>query len=125
MRRFYGTMKTDTEANPPDTLQSLTAEVLAFRDARDWAQFHTPDHLAKSISVEAGELLECYLWKTPDQVQTPQVAHELADILYATLLLAHTHQIDLPAALRQKLTLNAEKYPIDKAKGSNVKWDEL
>lgn len=118
-------MKTDSEAELPDTLPSLTAEVLAFRDARDWAQFHTPDHLAKSISVEAGELLECYLWKSPDQVQTPKVAEELADILYATLLLAHTHGIDLAQALRHKLALNAQKYPIDKARGSNEKWDAL
>jgi NTP pyrophosphatase (non-canonical NTP hydrolase) len=109
----------------PDSLHHLTQLIREFRDARDWAQFHTPDHLAKSISVEAAELLECYLWKQPHEVDPKRVGQELADILYATLLLADTLGLDLEQELKQKLAANAEKYPIDKAKGSNRKYDEL
>lgn len=106
-------------------LAALTAQILAFRDARDWAQFHTPDQLAKCISIEAAELLECYLWKKPEEADRLKVGAELADILYATLLLAHTMNLDLAQELQKKLTENAKKYPLDKAKGSNKKYSEL
>ncbi len=106
-------------------LQELTAQIVAFRDARDWAQFHTPDHLAKSISIEAGELLECFLWKQASEADPASVGEELADILYATLLLAHTLNIDMESALQDKLAKNAVKYPVDKARGSNKKYDAL
>lgn len=109
----------------PQDLQQLTAQILAFRDARDWAQFHTPDQLAKCISIEAAELLECYLWKKPQEADPQKVAAELADILYATLLLAHTLDLNLEQELQKKLAQNAEKYPVDKAKGSNKKYTEL
>ncbi len=107
-----------------EDLSHLTRLIREFRDARDWAQFHTPDHLAKSISVEAAELLECFLWKTPEEIDKARVGQELADVLYATLLLADTLDLNLAVELHNKLRLNAEKYPIDKAKGSNRKYDE-
>ena len=98
-------------------LHQLTAQIVAFRDARDWAQFHTPDHLAKSISIEAAELLECFLWKQASEADPTKVGEELADILYATLLLAHTLGIDMESALQDKLANNAAKYPIDQGAG--------
>jgi NTP pyrophosphatase (non-canonical NTP hydrolase) len=106
-------------------LASLTAQVLAFRDARDWAQFHTSEQLAKCISIEAAELLECYLWKQPAEADTQKVAAELADIFYAVLLMANTLGFDLAEELKKKLAENAEKYPVDKSKGNNKKYDVL
>nr|MBP6721513.1 nucleotide pyrophosphohydrolase [Bacteroidia bacterium] len=102
-------------------LHKLTELVRAFRDARDWQQFHTPDHLAKSISIEAADLLECFLWKTPEEVDKERVGQELADVFYSMLLLADTFDLNLAEELHNKLRLNAEKYPVDKAKGSNRK----
>lgn len=107
-----------------EELSHLTQLIREFRDARDWQQFHTPEHLAKSISIEAAELLECYLWKTPDEVDNERVGQELADVFYSVLLLADTLELNLAEELRNKLRLNAEKYPVDKAKGSNRKYDE-
>lgn len=112
-------------------LQDLTARIVAFRDERDWQQFHNAKDLALSLSLEAAEVLELYQWKTGpaiDAVATERrqdLADELADVLYYTLLMAHDQGIDLEAALLTKLQRNAEKYPVDKAKGSNKKYTEL
>lgn len=106
-------------------IKVLQAEALAFRDARDWAQFHNPKDLAAGLSIEAGELLECYLWKRPEQADSNKVREEIADVLIYTLLLAHESKIDLVEAVRAKLKRNCEKYPIDKAKGKADKYDTL
>lgn len=112
-------------------LADLTARIVAFRDERDWAQFHNAKDLALSLSLEAAEVLELYQWKTGpaiDAVATEcrqDLADELADVLYYTLLMAHDQGIDLEAALRDKLQRNAEKYPVDKARGSSKKYTEL
>lgn len=112
-------------------LQDLTARIVAFRDERDWQQFHNAKDLALSLSLEAAEVLELYQWKTGpaiDAVATERrqdLADELADVLYYTLLMAHDQGIDIAAALTEKLARNAEKYPVDKAKGSSKKYTEL
>jgi NTP pyrophosphatase (non-canonical NTP hydrolase) len=114
---------------PP--LTDLTARIVAFRDERDWKQFHNAKDLALSLSLEAAEVLELYQWKTGaaiDAVVTErrqELADELADVLYYTLLMAHDQGIDLETALLEKLKRNAEKYPVDKAKGSSKKYTEL
>ena len=77
------------------------------------------------LTPEAAELLECFLWKQASEADPARVGEELADILYATLLLAHTLGIDMESALQDKLAKNAAKYPVDKARGSNRKYDEL
>ena len=112
-------------------LQSLTQKVVKFRDDRDWAQFHNPKDMALSLMLEAAELLEVFQWKegkaihaTAEQRQG-DLADELADVLYYTLLMAHDLKIDLGTALGAKLLRNAEKYPVDKAKGSSKKYTEL
>lgn len=106
-------------------IKTLQAEALAFRDARDWAQFHNAKDLAAGLSIEAGELLECYLWKKPEQADAAKVREEIADVLIYTLLLAHEAKIDLGEAVRAKLKRNCEKYPVEKAKGRAEKYDRL
>lgn len=112
-------------------LKTLTDRIVAFRDDRDWQQFHNAKDLALSLTLEAAEVLELYQWKTGPAIEAvaserPQaLADELADVLYYTLLMAHDQGIDLEAALLAKLQRNAEKYPVEKAKGSNKKYTEL
>ncbi len=106
-------------------IYELQNEALAFRDARDWAQFHNAKDLAAGLSIEAGELLECFLWKDAKSADPAQVREELADVLVYALLLAHEAKVDLPSAIREKLAKNALKYPVDKAKGRADKYDQL
>jgi NTP pyrophosphatase (non-canonical NTP hydrolase) len=106
-------------------IADLQNEALAFRDARDWAQFHNAKDLAAGLSIEASELLECFLWKNAHSADPAKVREELADVLVYALLLAHEAKIDIPAAIREKLALNAKKYPVDKAKGRADKYDKL
>jgi NTP pyrophosphatase (non-canonical NTP hydrolase) len=103
----------------------LQKEVLAFRDARDWAQFHNAKDLAAGLSIEAGELLECFLWKDAKSADPAKIREEIADVLVYALLLAHEAKVDLPSAIREKLAKNALKYPVEKAKGRAEKYDQL
>ena len=113
------------------TLGELTQRVLRHRDERQWAQFHTPKELAISLCVESAELLSLMQWKSPAEVEQvvtakrPQVQDELADVLHSVLLLASDLKIDLGEALGQKLAKDAEKYPVAKARGKNVKYNDL
>jgi NTP pyrophosphatase (non-canonical NTP hydrolase) len=106
-------------------IADLQNEALAFRDARDWAQFHNAKDLAAGLSIEASELLECFLWKDAKSADPTKVREELADVLVYALLLAHEARIDIPTAIREKLALNARKYPVDKSKGRSDKYDKL
>lgn len=112
-------------------LQTLTDRIVRFRDERDWAQFHNAKDLALSLSLEAAELLEIFQWKEGEavaatvQARKSDVAHELADVLYWTLLMAHDLEIDLARAMEEKMAANEKKYPVDKAKGSSRKYTEL
>ena len=113
-----------------DSLQDLRAKINAFVIERDWAQFHTPKNLAMAMIVEAAELVEHFQWDTPQESQhlTPKkreaVSHELADTFVYLLRLAEVLKIDLIEAANQKITLNALKYPVEKAKGSNTKYTQ-
>lgn len=106
-------------------LDQLTQSILKFRDARDWAQFHNPKDLAAALSIEAGELLEAYLWKSPKDADPAKVKEELADVLMYALLLAHEAKIDPAEAIKAKLAANEVKYPVDKSKGRSTKHDQL
>lgn len=116
----------------PD-LDALTAELLAFRDARDWRQFHTLRQLIVSLNLEAGELLELTQWKSDaeidalpaDPASAEALRDECADVLLYLLLIADKAGIDLLAAARAKLQKNAEKYPVEKARGSRAKYTQL
>lgn len=114
-------------------LHALTAELLAFRDARDWRQFHSLRNLIVSLNLEAAELLELTQWKSDaeiaalpaDTVGAGALRDECADILLYLLLIADAAGIDLLAAARAKLGKNGEKYPVAKARGSRAKYTEL
>ena len=113
-----------------DSLQDLRAKINTFVTERDWVQFHTPKNLAMAMIVEAAELVEHFQWDTPIESQhlTPEkreaVSHELADTFVYLLRLAEVLKIDLIEAANQKITLNALKYPVEKAKGSNAKYTQ-
>lgn len=112
-------------------LKALAAELLAFRDARDWAQFHSLRNLIVSLNLEAAELLELTQWQSDAEVEAlPATAgealrDECADVLLYLLLIADKAGIDLADAARAKLVKNAAKYPVDKARGSRAKYTEL
>lgn len=107
------------------TIQELTELVKHFRDERDWAQFHTGKDLAISLNVESAELLELFLWKNSDEVNIENLNAEIADVFYNLLLIADKFKVDLNSALVKKLEENAKKYPIEKARGNNLKYDAL
>jgi len=90
---------------------------------RDWAQFHSPENLAKSIAIEAGELLECFQWE-PD-ADTDRVREELADVLTYCLLLADRIGVDPDTIVLDKLEVTRRKYPVDRARGRSTKYDAL
>ena len=100
-------------------------ELKKFRDDRDWEQFHNPKDLALAINVEAAELLELYLWKQPGEANKGKVKEELADIFAFALLLADKYGFDVEEIVSEKIRSNAEKYPVDKAKGTAKKYNEL
>jgi NTP pyrophosphatase (non-canonical NTP hydrolase) len=113
------------------TIGELMRDVVRFRDERHWRQFHLPKEMAISLALEAGELLELMQWRTGSELeshlrdQRGRLGEELADVLYWVLLIAHDHEVDLADAFRSKMKLNAEKYPIEKARGSSRKYTEL
>jgi dCTP diphosphatase len=114
----------------PDSLADLTRRVRAFADARDWQQFHSPKNLASALIVEAGELLEHFQWLTEAESQSldadtrAAVELELADVLIYLVRLADRLDVDLVDAAAKKLAINAQKYPVERAKGSNKKYTE-
>lgn len=113
------------------TIEQILQKIRAFRDERDWKQFHNHKDLAIALSIEASELLEHFLWKTPQEVDAcaankkEEIRDEIADIATYLFELADNLDIDLIAAMEQKLKKNAKKYPVHKAKGSNKKYTEL
>jgi len=98
-------------------------EVVAFRDERDWAQLHTPANLAKSISIEAAELLECFQW--PDEGDHARASEELADVLTYCILMADRLGVDLDQIVLAQLAQSREKYPAAKARGRSTKYGAL
>lgn len=106
-------------------IKEITDELLRFRDERDWEQFHNAKDLALAINVEAGELLELFLWKSPDDANIDKVKRELADVFAYAFLLADKYQLDVKEMVFQKIKENGEKYPTDKARGNAKKYNEL
>lgn len=112
-------------------LEQLQKKVIAFRDARNWEQFHNPKDLAVSMVLEAAEFLEHFQWKSTDEIKqhlknkNKDVSDELVDVLYWVLLIAHDLKIDIPAAFDRKMAQNEKKYPIEKAKNKHTKYTDL
>lgn len=94
-----------------------------FNEERDWDQFHSPANLAKSISIEAGELLECFQWG--GDYDKEAVCEELADVVNYCLVMADKLDVDLEEIVLRKLEKNIAKYPVEKARGKNTKYDKL
>jgi len=105
--------------------EEIIDALLKFRNERDWEQFHNPKDLALAINVEAGELLELFLWKKPDEANKEKVKEELADIFAYGFLLADKYQLDIKEIILEKIKKNREKYPVDKSKGNAKKYNEL
>lgn len=109
----------------------LLKEILKFRDARNWKQFHNPKDLAISLVLEAGEVMEHFQWKSKEEVEEyikthkNEIGEELADVQNYLLLLSHGIGIDLEDAVLKKIKKNAIKYPIKKAKGKHTKYNKL
>ena len=114
-----------------DRLDRLRAKLRAFVAERDWAQFHNPKNLAMALVAEAGELVEHFQWLTAEQADRlppetlAEVEHELADVFIFLVELADRLNVDLLAAAERKLAVNAQKYPVHKARGRAIKYDKL
>ncbi len=112
-------------------IRELQKRIIAFRDARDWKQFHNPKDVAISLILEAGELLEHFQWKSAEEMQQhiekqkEEISDELADVLYWVLLMSNDLDIDVGSALKKKMEKNEAKYPVQKSKGSHKKYTEL
>ncbi len=103
----------------------ILQELIKFRNDREWEQFHNPKDLAIAISAEAGELLEVFLWKQPEEAKVEKVKEELADILAFSFLLADKYGFSIKDIMLDKIKRNGEKYPVNKAKGTAKKYNEL
>jgi len=127
-------LSTDTPSPAPllDTIR-LAEELEQFAEARNWAQFHSPKNLAMALAGETGELVEIFQWMTEEQskvaAQQPETARavrdELADVLMYVVRLADRLGVDLNEAVQYKLQLNGQKYPVDKARNTSKKYDQL
>lgn len=106
-------------------IKTITEALINFRNERDWEQFHNPKDLALAINVEAGELLELYLWKNAAEANKEKIKEELADVFAYAFLIADKYQFDVKEIVLEKIKKNAEKYPVEKAKGTAKKYNEL
>ncbi len=113
------------------SIEDITTQIRAFRDEREWRQFHDPKSMAAGIAVEAAELLEHFNWKTPEQCgrvvleKRAEIAEEMADVAILLFEMADNTGINLTHAIQAKLAKNGVKYPVEKARGSNRKYNEL
>ncbi len=104
-------------------MKELTKKIIQFNEERDWDQFHSPENLAKSISIEAGELLECFQWN--DEYDMEEVKEELADVINYSLLMADKIGVDPKQIVIDKMVKTAKKYPVEKSKGKSTKYNKL
>ena len=99
--------------------------LIEFRNKREWNQFHNPKDLAIALNIEAGELLENFLWKSHEEADKEKVKEELADVLAYSFLLAEKYGFNVKDILFEKIKKNGEKYPVETAKGTAKKYNEL
>lgn len=113
------------------SLEDLQKKIIAFRDERDWKQFHTPKDLGTGLMLEAGEVAEHFLWKDQAEIEEylkthkEEIGDEMGDVLNYLLIMANDFGIDLAEATSKKIDKNAQKYPVEKAKGRHTKYTEL
>jgi NTP pyrophosphatase (non-canonical NTP hydrolase) len=106
-------------------IEEIIQKLKKFRNERDWEQFHNSKDLALAINIEAGELLELFLWKSAEDANKEKVKEELADVFAFAFLLAEKYDFDVKQIILDKIKQNGAKYPVDKAKGTAKKYDEL
>ena len=106
-------------------IKNIIDKLIAFRDERDWAQFHNPKDLAVALNIEAAELLEAFLWKNSKDADLEKIKEELADVIAYALLLADKYKFDVVNIVTAKIKENAKKYPVEKSKGTAKKYNEL
>lgn len=114
--------KYSPNTNPID---EIILTLMRFRNERDWEQFHNPKDLAIALNIEAGELLELFLWKDASEAKEEKIKEELADVFTYAFLLAEKYNFDVNEIVLEKINRNAEKYPVAKAKGNATKYNEL
>jgi len=103
--------------------KKITERLLKFRDDRDWKQFHSPENLAKSVSIEAAEVLECFQWSS--EFKKEELVEELADVFIYATLLAEAIDVDPEEIVMRKIDKNEKKYPVSKSKGNSTKYTKL
>ena len=106
-------------------IEKIIEELRRFNQERDWDQFHNGKDLAIGLSVEASELLEVFLWKDPERVNPDKIREELADVFNYAFQMADKYNLDIYEIVMDKIRRNAEKYPVEKAKGCAKKYNEL
>ncbi len=106
-------------------IEEINQALLEFRDERDWTQFHNPKDLALALNIEAGELLEAFLWRSSEQADIDKVKEELADVFAFAFLLAEKCDFNVKQIVLEKIKKNALKYPVAKSKGSAKKYTDL
>ena len=106
-------------------IEEILQRLIEFTNERDWEQFHNAKDLSLAISIEAGELLELFLWKNPEEADKRKVEKELADIFAFAFLLANKYGLDVKKIVLEKIEENGKKYPAEKAKGTAKKYNEL
>jgi len=106
-------------------LKEIIQSIKKFRDDRNWAKFHDAKNLAISLNIESSELLENFLWKSAQDANIGKIKEELADVFYCAFLLADEYQFNVKEIILDKIKSNELKYPIERSKGSNKKYDEL
>lgn len=104
-------------------MKELEEEIVKFAKDRDWLQFNTPENLAKSISIEAGELLECFQWN--NNYNKDELKYEIADVMNYCILLCHQIGVDPKQIVLEKMKISERKYPIEKSKGVSTKYNKL
>lgn len=106
-------------------IEEITKALVEFRNERDWEQFHNPKDLAIALNIEAGELLEAFIWKESSVANYDKIKEELADVFAYAFLMADKCGINVKEIVLEKIRKNSEKYPIEKAKGNSKKYNEL
>ena len=104
-------------------MEELTKIIREFAEERDWLQFNTPENLAKSISIEAGELLECFQWNNDYDID--ELKYEIADVMNYCILLCSQIGVDPKQIILEKMEISAQKYPVEKSKGKSTKYNKL
>lgn len=104
-------------------MEELTKKIREFAEERDWLQFNTPENLAKSISIEAGELLECFQWN--NNYDKDELKYEIADVMNYCILLCPQIGVDPKQIILEKMEISAQKYPVEKSKGNCTKYNKL